>query len=260
MPQVTIDGVALEDPTGRWWVSDDTPETSVPSLLLSTVIMPGALGELDAPGPTYGAAEWPLVVSYAGGSYDQAMINRATLEATILTRHRLLGVVMSTASWSRGCSALIAGAEATRRSSGRRMDVAYRLRIPAGRWYDTTETTVVLDAENRVSGTQADGTYLLAPLLGGSRDMDPTITATGYGTSTDITVTDVESGQWVRVAGNITPGVSFAIDPIALTVTGGLSGLLDFSPREFHLSPAATVRVQQNGPNPVSITARRAYT
>ena len=93
--------------------------------------------------------------------------------------------------------------------------------------------------------------------------MDPIITTTGNGSATNVKITDAASGQWVQIIGNVTPGHPIVVDPARLTCTVNgtpAGGLLDFSPRPFHLSPSATVRLQRNGSNPVTLTARRAYT
>ena len=256
---VTINGIPLEDAAGRWWVSDDTPEATVPSLAITSLTGPSQIGEIDAPSPGYGAALWPLVVAYQGADYQAASLARAQLEATVLARHQPLTIVRH----DRTCQGMIIAAEPRRLGYGNRIDVTYQIRIPAGRWFDATPTVVELTAGLRTSGTATDGTYLLAPLLGGSRDMDPIITTTGNGSATNVKITDLSSGQWVQIVGNATPGHPIVVDPVRLTCTvNGVSagGLLDFSPRPFHLSPSATVRLQRNGSNPVTITAQRAYT
>lgn len=262
--RVTVDNTPLDDPAGRWWVSDRTGETSAPSLNLATLNTPAAIGEIDAPSPGYGAAVWPLVMCVAGFDYDDACINRDALDALLLNRHRLVEIVKHLPGRPRLAHGMItSGTEVSRLSYGQRIDISYPVRIPAGRWFDPDEQDVTINAGLRISGTDQDGVYRLPALMGGSRDMDPVITTTGDGSATDVRVTDVESGQWVRVADYVTPGAMVRIDPNRLTVTvNGIlsSGLLDFSPRDFHLSPQATVRVQRNNPaQPVTITARRAW-
>lgn len=262
MLTVTVDGVSLDDPEGRWWASDDTTETTIPALNLTSLNGPDWLGEIDAPSPGYGPSLWPLVVGYEGSNYAAVQQYRALCEATLLQRHKTATYTVAMGGWSREARGMVIGAEAQRLADGSRVDVTYHVRIPSGRWFDTTDTTVTLDTEHRTSGDAQDGTYLLTPLLGGSRDMDPVITTVGNGSTTDVRVTDIASGQWVQVAGNITPGHPIVINPArqSCTVNGSpASGLLDFSPRPFHLSPAATVRLQRNGTQPVTITARRAY-
>lgn len=262
MLTVTVDGVSLDDPEGRWWASDDTTETTIPALNLTSLNGPGMVGEIDAPSPGYGASLWPLVVGYEGSNYAEVQQHRAILEATLLQRHKTATYTMAMGGWSREAQGMVIGAEAQRLGSGDRVDVTYQVRIPSGRWLDTVASTVILDGLARTSGDAQDGTYLLTPLLGGSRDMDPTITAVGNGSTTDVRVTDVASGQWVRIAGDIVVGAPIVINPLALSATAGgvpVSGLLDFSARDLHLSPGAVVRVQQNGTQPVTIKARRAY-
>lgn len=258
---ITIDGIPLDDPQGRWWISAKTGETAAPALELVTHNRVGGVGETDAPSPGYGATVWPLVMRVAGSDYAETRHHKDQLDAILLGRHRLAEIVddcSSRMTWGM----VAAGTEVDRIAHGVRMDIAYPVRIPSGRWHDLTEQTIPLDAARRVSGTDSDGVYLLPSLLGGSRDMDATILTVGNGTSTDVRVTDVASGQWVRIAGNITAGTPITVDPLKLTATAGASlvdALLDFSEREFRLSPQATVRLQRNGVQQVQVKARRAW-
>lgn len=260
----TINGQPLDDPQGRWWVSDRTEETMAPPLELHVLnLRAGQIGETGAPSPGWGAAVWPLIMGIRGQDYADAKANKDTLDRLMLGRHGHATIVETSPGQSKMCHGIVAaGTEVERLSYGQRLDVAYPIRIPAGRWFDTDETGVTLNSGNRIAGTTADGTYLLDGMVGGSRDTDMTIQTIGNGSNTDMRLTDVPSGQWVRIAGNIILGTPIVIDPLTLTATAGgapASGLLDFSARDLYLSPQATVRVQQNGAQPVTITARRAY-
>lgn len=253
---ITANGMLLDDPQGRWWVSAKTGETVAPSLNLASVGLD--IGAIDAPSPGYGPAVWPLVMGVRGDGLESLRRHRAALDAVLLDRHRLIEFVTD---GERMCHGIVTATEVEAFGT-RRLDIGYQVRIPSGRWFDAFAQQVTVSATNRVSGTDADGVYRLPALLGGSRDMDPTITTVGNGSSADVRVTDVASGQWVRIAGNITAGAAIVIDPVALTATvagAAASGLLDFSERPFHLSPDATVRVQRNGVQAVTIRARRAY-
>lgn len=128
--------------------------------------------------------------------------------------------------------------------------------LSSGKWFDATPVS------DTVTGG-ADVSVTLSNWAGGSApSSDVQVRFAAIGSATDVRVTDVDTGAWLRVAGNIPAGAVVTVDPqtyTASTSSGDISGLLDLGPLPFQLSPSARVRVQQNGSQTVTISGRRAY-
>lgn len=258
LPTIEIDGVPLNDPMGRWWVSDESGEPVTGAPRRSSVETPGHHGNRPAPS-VMSAGAYRLVVTIEAGTYGElhqsvADVKRALAGKTI-TRHPdgLTSQNSTTATFQ------VAGALEPVREQHTRgwfADIEADLEIPLGRWLSVLEETTYITAP---------GTVTVPALFGGSAPMSPIITVAGNGSATNARVTDVESGNWIGLVGYVPPGAMVAVDtdPDALTATSGdtdYSSLIRLGPRPFYLSPSAQIAVTQAGTfNQVTLKARRAF-
>lgn len=259
LPSHWVDGHPLD--TDRWWVSDDSGMPSYGGAAAGGVQTPGHHGMI----PTRGSilpATYRLNMVFEADSYGELIRDVSTVKSwmipsgkpTVELVHHPEGVpsAYSQMTWAR----LVASVEPERTTliGGLWADAEFKLDIPSGRWYDLTEITT----------KAAKGASTLLQFEGGGAPTDQvTVSFSAIGSTTDVKITDVASGAWMRVAGNITAGAVVTVNPREYTATlhsgADISGLLDFGPIPFSLSPQAQINIAQNGTNQVTFKGRRAY-
>lgn len=254
LPTHEIDGAWLDE--DRWWVSDATGMPTTGSPRRQTLETTHHHGRRRSPS-TLSAGAYALTVTIEAADY--AALFRHIAEVKRILRGRILTLHPSGSLSADSIQAEVEIAselEPVREQfdGGFFADIEATLAIPAGRWYSVHEETVTVDT----------GRHVLPALIGGSAESSPVITVIGIGATTSVKVTDVESGAWIQLIGNIPSGTAVAIDtdPDVLTATAGVadySGMLRLGPRPFYLSPSATVDIARNGSQLTTIRARRAF-
>lgn len=132
------------------------------------------------------------------------------------------------------------------------LHVKFVFEIPGGVWLDSVENAATVPV----------GTNLIPALSDGSAPMEARFTITGNGATTSVKVTDVESGAWWRIAGNIPTGTPVTVDPLAHTATAGATDyapLLTVGDRPFYVSPGAELTQVRNGSQLTQVMARRSW-
>lgn len=259
-----LGGVPLD--TDHWWVRDDSSGTDHGSL--SEIIAPQVAIPLHD-GVIVGRGVRGIktnVLDFSVRAPDRDLLEARLDELLAVVDCRVPTLLLKHPSGS--LSPLSRQALVIRRKSTgivRRTMQDFRayfsveFELSSGKWLDATPVSDVLV---KPSGVQ-DWTATLSNWAGGSApSSDVQVRFAGIGATTDVRVTDVDTGAWLRVAGNIPAGAVVTVDPQAYTAStpsGDISGLLDFGPIPFQISPPAQVRVQQNGSQNVTISGRRAY-
>lgn len=253
----TIDGWQVEDfdgETGRIVDHATTKATGRGAVEDSGITLPGRRGKLPVPVHQPGPSAYTLSVTCVADDYVLARDMVAEV-------HRRLPAGR-TVSLGRHAAGMDVFAPATVLAStdvdgldlgNSTLQVKLVFQIPGGVWLDSVETTTTVPV----------GTNLIPALSGGSAPMEATFTVMGVGGSTLVEVTDVESGAWWRIAGNIPAGTQVTVDPLAHTakVLGGAdySGLLTPGDRPFYIDPAARLTHVRNGSQALTVTARRSW-
>lgn len=257
LPLHDIDGEWLDDPSERWWVSDATGMPTSGAPRRTSLETPGHHGRRRMPA-VMSAGIYPITVTIEAPTYGLLLSYIA--EVKRILRGRTLTLHPGDGSVPIAADIEVAGElKPVREQHGKGFfaDIEAVLEVPSGRW---------LESDPNQDTVTAAGRRVLHQLTGGSADMSPIIVVTGNGSATNIRVTDVATGAWIGLVGNVTPGVMVAIntDPDVLTALSGSTDygpLLRLGPRPFYLSPGAEVDVTQNGAtfHPVTFTARRAF-
>lgn len=217
--------------------------------------IPGRLGQRYVPGASFGAAPYGLSLVAVGQSHAEALQLIDWALAKFSQRHRLVELRREELGIARVAWVKRSGSVKTEGLSMGNHDlrIPLPLSIPAGRWFEPWETVEALSA----------GISTASQFLGASAPMDPIISFPAIGSTTDVRITDVTTGDWVRFAGDIPAGALITIDPIApraWRVDGtDVTSLLSWGPDVMHLSPEALVEIVQNGTQEVTIRARRAW-
>lgn len=256
-----LDGVPLTDAARRWWVEDDTRLRQPPAVTISDVTIPGMHGVIPSLSSTFNPGGCTVAMGLKATSYGALLVNLAALTRLFGPRGRLRTLTDTDG----GCRAQVQYVSAselalTGFTSG---TVDFTLSLPRSFWEDIDPVTVDL------GGT--DGVKAPAQLQGGSAPIvDPIFVAGGNGAGTDITITDDDSGSWLRFDGAVPAGQAVRIRPDRGTAhlvdadspwSGGTaaSGLLELGPGQFRLTEDISFTVDAAGGAGLQLRARRAY-
>jgi hypothetical protein len=283
MGTIAVDGVALDDPAGRWLLTSETRLRPVPAAQAVTVQIPGRHGALPIPSPTWdvGGITLGLLVTdrRPDGSEPAAPQDRAAqtqgnldmLRALLGVRYRLLEL-----SWTHpdGTVLIAPGRVLTSIPTDLETLTALTLtvgvEIPGVVWQDVDAVTQA----SAVAGASAI-TQAWTALAGGTAPIEDAVLLAA-GPMSRLVVTDVESGSWVRWDGALTDQQAVRIDAGAMTATRvapgdwdgagtDVSGGLTVGPGGFQLVPGsvtrevATTLTRLGGDGAVSIRARRSW-
>ncbi|MCY4726693.1 hypothetical protein NYO98_10425 [Nocardioides sp. STR2] len=270
MGTYVLDGVALDDPAGRWAVSDKTLLGPLPAPALSAVTIPGVHGSAPVP-PTVrgpGSHTVGLIVTdndAAGkpGGHQQMRANVAALWAIAAPLGRLPDLRYYAApdapTWRAAAVRLLAAVEPEMHDPYT-AEVVLPFDLPGVFWRESNEQTIAVGQGGIVA--ELDGTT--------GSITDPVLRFPGP--VTDVRATDTATGKTLRWSGNVPAGSFLRIEPATYTArvtttsawTGGadVSGGLSVGPGGFDLNPNAQQRVAltiTGAPGANQIRARRAF-
>lgn len=283
MGTYSIDGVPLDDPAGRWVLSQETRLPPIPAPVLTAVAIPGVHGSAPIPpsvrGP--GSHTVALIVTDNGpdgrptGDHQQLRANLATLAALVAPLGRLPVLryepTTDPATHREARVRLLAQVDAEM-PDPYTATVVYPFDIPETFWRDVEPLTfAAVGSEWEASpwetvgntGSVTDPIFVIEGDLGGG-----------------VRITDIPTGRWVEWAGTIGRNDgSLRLDPANLaayetvypnswTVRPGdvnVSSGLTFGPGGFDLTPTAdnhlAWQVVRFGSDPGNnrVRLRRAY-
>lgn len=249
------DGWALSfDRVTGFIVTEETPIAGArPEVDDFDVSIPGFNGALHVQNLRFGPAPYSLHIIAVGSDHADAL-DRVALLHRIFQPGRLVTLRRETPGRDVSTAAKVMAAVEPDRVGRETASIGlgFVFKIPAGRWFDTAETRAVL----------AVGTHTAPALTGGSAPMSPLLEIVGNGPTTDVRVTDVPSGDWVRVRGNLAAGAVATVDPVkgSCTVEGSPRlDLLDWGADPMYISPEARLTLTQNGVQQCVVRARRAF-
>lgn len=254
---ITIDGVDLNDPSGRWELDSETSLRQMGEISSTLVNLPGRDGATRVGPLTVGAATRQIVVCVRGDDYGQMMRNRAILDA-LFTRRTGLLVMRETLP---GGPTLEASCELVSMSPKdygvwdlSETLVTYTVRIPSGVYRE-------LDA---VTAQIVEGEQTVEALIGGSaRQMFPTLIVTPASIGDfHVRVSPKEDPlAWIRVGGSADNTNPINVDTALLSVTQGQNpkqGLLDAGPHPFFIPADGKLWANLNNCS-VTVTSRKAW-
>lgn len=258
---LTLDGVPLDDPAGRFYVLAASRVRNPPTVIVNDLSVPGQHGALPGGTRVYGPGTVTLAMRMRGGTYASAMTSYTALMALMGVQRTVRTLLDDEVGQSAGI--YLVSISDLEQNTRRMWTCGITLSIPRAFWRDATDTTVDLST--------TAGTKTPTALQGGSAPiLDPVFVAEGNGASTDFKVTDTATLTYLRFVGTVPSGQSVRIEPDTasawLVSTGApwnggtdTSGLLTMGPGQFVLSPGMSFTITKTGATGTQVRARRAY-
>lgn len=259
---LTLDGVPLDDPSGRFYVLAASRVRTPPAVVVNDVTVPGQHGVIPSNTSVYGPGSAVLTMRVRGGSYTALMANYTALMAAVGIR-RVARTLVDTEIAQQASVQPVSISDLEQNVLRKMATCAVTFSIPRSFWRDTADITVDL-------GTTA-GTKTPSALTGGSAPiLDPLFVVAG-GNFTNITITDDAAITYCNLTGNIPAGQSVRIEPdpgLAWLVPSGspwgggtdVSGFLTLGPGQFSLTSGSGFTITRVSPaTNTQVRARRAY-
>ncbi|MFT4288178.1 hypothetical protein [Nocardioides sp.] len=275
MGTYTLDGVPLDDPAGRWMLSDSTLLGPLPAPSLSAVKIPGIHGTVPTPPTTRDAGSHTvgLIVTdnneagAATGDHQQMRKNLSALYAlaTPVGRLPVLRYIPHLAVTPRDARVRLLAAIEPEMADPYTARITLPFDLPEVFWRESVEHTFASEA---VAAWEASPDE-----LNGSTGTiaDPVFLCTGPMTS--CVITDFATGKVLTWNGNVAAGQRLRLEPASMKAyrtvgeqwTGGtdVSGGLSTGPGGFDLNPNAAGEIgwtlARTGAGVTQARVRRAF-
>lgn len=239
-----LDGVALDDPDGRWFVDKSTQAPPIAGLRSSSIVAAGFDGELVAVGDPYDSAVMSMTVNVTDAnphgtpSYTALHNNLDAVKALFGSRHAIHTLGKWQGSQIRETDMRVSASTVPVELDARTIQIKYLLDLPLPLWRDR----VGLNWEGVTTGS-AYSEHSIFELEGATARCN-----IGYiraeGPLSRLRLTDAATGLWLDVQRPVSAGEVLVInlnDLSAFVGATNVSGSVDCGPGGFYLTPVAGV-------------------
>jgi hypothetical protein len=202
----TLDGLPLNDPTGRWYLHDTTGLRILPARMASGASIPGMDGVMPSLRSTFEPGALSVVISVRRPTHDQMMGGLELLFGVLGQRHRLLPLRHDYGNGQiREAMVEVLSDVTPDRLTQELSRLPVMFRVPSAFWRDTA----TVDAGAGINLTSA--TTTLAQLAGSTGPI-PDALIQVRGAFTQATLTDPVSGDSITISGGGTGTEYVVID------------------------------------------------
>lgn len=221
MASYTLDGIALDDPSGRFWLDNQTGVRVLPARRSANAVLPGRDGALTALTPTFEPGAVLLSIVVRGATYEAFYKNLEFLYGVLAQRGRLLVLAHDIGTETRYLDVQIVSSSEPETLNPRAARVRVIASAPTPFWRNGTTVdsslpltastvTGTLTAHADTTATIPDAQFRIKGAISGATITDPksgdfitygaALTATEYVIfdATDWTARKVISNTWNR--------------------------------------------------------------